>query len=80
MSMNCPPLKFLPTRGVVAVWSFLLAAQMAFGFEADTPVTPGASPEAQSLLTFFADTYGKHLLSGQQDGWRRSPGLSQELS
>jgi len=58
----------------------LLAARMAFGFTADTPVTPGASPEAQSLLAFFADTYGRHVISGQQDGWRRTNGLSQELS
>lgn len=43
-------------------------------------MTPGASPEAQSLLTFFADTYGKKIISGQQDGWRRTNGLSAELN
>ena len=44
-------------------------------------VTPGASREAQSLLTFFANTYGKKIISGQQDGWRRTTnGLSAELN
>jgi mannan endo-1,4-beta-mannosidase len=52
-----------------------------FCFEADTPVTPGASREAQALLTFFADSYGKKIISGQQDGWRRTTnGLSRELN
>jgi hypothetical protein len=49
-------------------------------FEADTPVTPGASAEAQSLLAFFSHTYGKKIISGQQDGWRRTNGLSLELN
>jgi len=35
---------------------------------ADTPVTPGASAQAQALLAFFNDTYGKKIISGQQDG------------
>jgi hypothetical protein len=26
---------------------------------ADTPITPNASPEAQSLLAYFSDIYGK---------------------
>ena len=60
-----------------AMW---LLALTGFAFEADTPVTPGASREAQSLLTFFADTYGKKIISGQQDGWRRTNGLSAELN
>ncbi|MEI9865974.1 MAG: glycosyl hydrolase [Limisphaerales bacterium] len=59
-------------------WLFLAPA--AFGFEADTPVTPEASHEAQSLLTFFSDIYGKKIISGQQDGWRRTNGLSLELN
>jgi mannan endo-1,4-beta-mannosidase len=69
-----------PLTKICVVVSLLFAARAAFGFAADTPVTPGASPEAQSLLTFFADTYGRHIISGQQDGWRRTNGLSQELS
>ena len=60
--------------------SLLLLAPVVHGFEADTPVTPSASPEAQALLTFFADTYGKQIISGQQDGWRRTNGLSAELN
>jgi mannan endo-1,4-beta-mannosidase len=61
--------------------TLLFLAQPAFGFQADTPVTPGAAREAQSLLTFFADTYGKKIISGQQDGWRRTTnGLSAELN
>ncbi|MGC9942127.1 MAG: glycosyl hydrolase [Verrucomicrobiota bacterium] len=51
-----------------------------FAFAPDTPVTPGASPEAQSLLAFFTDTYGKKIISGQQDGWRQTNGLSFELN
>ena len=52
-----------------------------FAFDADTPVTPGATREAQSLLTFFSDTYGKKIISGQQDGWRQDTnGLSAELN
>ena len=80
MITNCPRLKLLPMKTVGAAVALLLAAQAVFGFEADTPVTPGASPEAQSLLTFFADTYGKHIISGQQDGWWRTNGLSRELN
>ena len=60
--------------------SLLFSAQLIFGFEADTPVTPGASREAQALLTFFADTYGRRIISGQEDGWRRTNGLSEELN
>jgi mannan endo-1,4-beta-mannosidase len=51
-----------------------------FAFEADTPVTPGSSKEAQTLLTFFADIYGKKIISGQEDGWRHTNGLSEELN
>ena len=82
--MNCPKLKLFSETAratkVFLVASLLLPAQMVFGFEADTPVTSGASQEAQSLLTFFADTYGKKIISGQQDGWRRTNGLSAELN
>lgn len=51
-----------------------------FALEADTPVTPGSSPEAQALLNFFADTYGNKIIAGQHDGWRMTNGLSEELN
>ena len=61
---------------------FLVLAAMgvsvAFGF--DTPVTPNASPEAQSLLAYFSDIYGKKILSGQQEGWRGTNALGSELA
>jgi mannan endo-1,4-beta-mannosidase len=47
---------------------------------ADTPVTPGASPEAQSLLAYFSDIYGKKILSGQQEGWGVTNELGFELA
>lgn len=47
---------------------------------ADTPVTPGSSPEARALLNYFADIYGKKIIAGQHDGWRFTNGLSEELS
>jgi mannan endo-1,4-beta-mannosidase len=65
--------------GICLAVSLLLAPPL-FGFAADTPVTPGASPEACSLLAFFGDTYGKKIISGQQDGWQRTNGLSLELN
>ncbi len=68
-----------PSAGICALVIFLALAQSAIAFEADTPVTPGASPEARALLAFFADTYGKKIIAGQQDGWRQTNGLSQEL-
>src|ERR1039457_550933 len=37
----------------------------------DTLVTPGISAEAQSLMAYFGDIYGKKILSGQQDGSSR---------
>jgi len=61
--INCQKLKlFSETARAMKVFlamPLLFLAQIIFGFEADTPVTPGASREAQSLLTFFADSYGK---------------------
>lgn len=59
---------------------WLLLGPEVFGFPANTPVTPGASPEAQSVLTFFADIYGKKVVAGQHDGWRLTNGLSAELN
>jgi hypothetical protein len=81
---NRPPFRIFSAAARSLKWlpavPLLFLAQLASGFEADTPVTPGASREAQSLLTFFADTYGKKIISGQQDGWRRTNGLSAELN
>lgn len=56
----------------------LIAAPAAYGV--DTPVTPNASPEVRSLLAYFADIYGKHILSGQQEGWRGTNALGLELT
>src|ERR1035437_7202569 len=82
--MNCLKLKLFSemvrAMKVFLAASLVLLAQMVFGFEADTPVTPDASREAQSLLTFFSDSYGKKIISGQQDGWWRTNGLSRELN
>ena len=81
---NRPQLKlFSGTIRVKAIFlaaALLFLAPVIFAFEADTPVTPDSSREAQSLLTFFSDTYGKKIISGQQDGWRRTNGLSLELN
>jgi hypothetical protein len=72
------PKLFLKAAIFAALFFF---ARAIFAFEADTPVTPNSSREAQSLLTFFADIYGKKIISGQQDGWRRgSNNLSAELN
>ncbi|HET7625960.1 MAG TPA: glycosyl hydrolase [Verrucomicrobiae bacterium] len=57
---------------------FTLAGTPAV-FSANTLVTPNASPEACSLFSFFNDTYGKKVISGQQDGWRGTNRFSFEL-
>ncbi|HLP77633.1 MAG TPA: glycosyl hydrolase, partial [Candidatus Paceibacterota bacterium] len=54
--------------GVLSV--ALTFARGVSAFQPDTPVTPDASREAQSLLAFLSDIYGKKTLSGQQRGWR----------
>ncbi len=64
---------------ISAALVLIFLAGLAFAFEADTPVTPHAAKEAQVLMTFFADIYGKKIISGQQDGWRFTNGLSGEL-
>jgi hypothetical protein len=59
----------------------LFLAQAALAFQPDTPVTPGASPEAQAMLNYFAHTYGRKIIAGQHDGWQvESNGLSRELN
>ncbi len=68
------------TINLCAIVALVFLAPVAFAFEADTPVTPNSSKEAQTLLTFFADIYGKKIISGQQDGWRHTNGLSEELN
>lgn len=55
-------------------------AQTAVARGADTPVTPNASPEAQSLLAWFSDIYGKKIISGQQEGRRGTNDLCFELN
>ncbi len=60
--------------------TLLLLAPATFAFEADTPVTPGASAEARTLMSFFADVYGRKVIAGQHDGWRLTNGLSEELN
>ncbi|HEU5122992.1 MAG TPA: glycosyl hydrolase [Verrucomicrobiae bacterium] len=57
-----------------------LIGKSAFGFVADTPVSPDASPETQSLLTFLSDIYGRKTLSGQQEGWRGTNEFGFELN
>jgi hypothetical protein len=73
-------LNFLRAQEIFVVLTLSFSTAKIFAFSADTPVTPNASPEAQSLLSFFADTYGKKIISGQQDGWQRTNGLSAELN
>lgn len=75
---NCLHLPCVRRIGFVALW--LLASVRLFAFAPDTPVTPGASPAAQSLLAFLTDTYGKKVISGQQNGWLQTNGLSLELN
>jgi Glycosyl hydrolase family 26/PA14 domain len=62
------------------VAALLLAASTSAAFIGDTPVTPGASPEAQSLLGWFSGIYGTKIIAGQHDGWRQTNGLSEELN
>ena len=78
--MKCPPFDIFRENCFWLILPLLLLARPASAFEADTPVTPGASPEVRSLLAFFDDTYGKKIISGQQDGWWRTNGLSRELN
>jgi hypothetical protein len=67
-------------RAMLLLALVLTAAQTAVASGADTPVTPGASPEAQSLLAYFSDIYGKKILSGQQEGWGVTNELGFELA
>jgi mannan endo-1,4-beta-mannosidase len=62
-----------------AVISLILALAPAAVAGNLTPVTPGASGEAQGLLNYFTEIYGKQVIAGQHDGWRLTNGLSEEL-
>jgi hypothetical protein len=71
-------------RHIGAAILFLVAAmlapvQTAGAFEADTPVTPNSSPETRAMMTWFAEIYGKKILSGQHDSGRMRNGQSMEL-
>ncbi len=56
-----------------------LALALPAAARADTPVTPDASPRAQSLMAFLERTYGKKIISGQQEGWRATKDLPLEM-
>ena len=58
----------------------LTSARTVVVLGADTPVTPNASPQVQSLLAYFSDIYGKKIISGQQEGWRGTNDLCFELN
>jgi hypothetical protein len=78
-----PGLARLKNRVNRAVLGLALAGaltQAGVARGADTPVTPNASPEAQSLLAYFSDIYGKKIISGQQEGRRGTNELCFELS
>jgi len=81
--MTCPPLQrrfYRPVRMLILTGLAAgLLSPAVLAFPADTPVTPGASPEARALLGYFADIYGKKIIAGQHDGWRLTNGLSEEL-
>jgi hypothetical protein len=64
----------------LVAFMLLLVQSVRFAAAADTPVTPNASPETQSLLAFLSDIYGKKILSGQQAGPRGTNELGFELS
>src|SRR6185503_14448941 len=56
-----------------------LALGVVAGSGAETPVTLNASAEAQSLMAYLSDVYGRKILSGQQEGWRGTNVLGFEL-
>jgi hypothetical protein len=64
----------------VTATALLLLATKIVAAPADTPVTPNAAPETRSLLAFFHDIYGKKIISGQEEGWQQTNGLSLELN
>jgi len=79
--MTQPRLRIRPRLhrlGLAALAAILLSTRLSVA--ADTPVTPDASPEAQALLNFFGDIYGKKVIAGQHDGWQMTNGLSLELN
>ena len=73
---RCAPMR----AALLPVLAVFFLSRTLFAFTADTPVTPGFSPEAHTLLNYFSDIYGKQIIAGQHDGWRITNGLSEELS
>ena len=72
--------QLLSARRFVARWTLgMILPILAIKAHASTPITPNASPETQSLFAFLEDTYGKKIISGQQDGWRGKGELGFEL-
>ncbi|MGD0206528.1 MAG: glycosyl hydrolase [Verrucomicrobiota bacterium] len=67
-------------RAMLLLALVLTSARTVVVLGADTPVTPNASPQVQSLLAYFSDIYGKKIISGQQEGWRGTNDLCFELN
>ena len=82
LKISCSAVFLNRSLAVIAwlVGALFCSAPIARAFEANTPVTPGSSPEAQSLLAYFASIYGTKVISGQHDGWRMTNGMSEELN
>lgn len=75
------PSKMLPAvsslNGFVLALLLSLCGLNAHGY--DTPVTPNASPQAQSLMAFLWSVYGQKILSGQHESRRATNLLGFEL-
>ena len=68
------------TWKLLAPLALIFLAARLLAFDANTPITPGVSREAQGLLNYFAEIYGQKVIAGQHDGWRMTNGLSEELN
>lgn len=62
---------------LIRVGAVVLLAQAVFAY--DTPVSPGASAQAQSLLAYLWTVYGQKILSGQHETRRGTNQLGFEL-
>ena len=69
----------IPWQAVSLALILLWGLRVESAITAISPVTPNSSKEAQSLMNFFSDVYGKKVITGQHDGWRFTNGLSEEL-
>ncbi len=69
-------------RASYVTWLLMIVGfgTIQVGRSADTLVTPGATPEAQSMLAYFSSIYGKKILSGQHEGWRSPNKLGFDLN